>query len=100
MSKYSDLRDTMAPSNVTLLSEAQPHGVEIDLVAHESPRPIWRQVLQAAAHVVRRWRENAKARRELARLDSRSLREIGISPELADFEASRPFWHAPRDLRH
>ena len=49
--------------------------------------------------LVRVWLERIRARRELARVDDRSLRELGISPGLAHYEASRPFWQALRDLR-
>ena len=49
--------------------------------------------------LVRVWLERIRARRELARVDERSLRELGISPGLAHYEASRPFWHALRNLR-
>ena len=48
---------------------------------------------------VRVWLERIRARRELARVDERSLRELGISPGLAHYEASRPFWQALRNLR-
>ena len=49
--------------------------------------------------LVRVWLERIRARRELARVDERSLRELGISPGLARYEASRPFWRALRNLR-
>ena len=45
------------------------------------------------------WLQRMRARRELARVDERSLRELGISPGLAHYEASRPFWQALRNLR-
>ena len=49
--------------------------------------------------LVRVWIARIRARRELAQVDERSLRELGISPGLAHYEASRPFWQALRDLR-
>ena len=39
------------------------------------------------------WRERAAARRRLALMDARSLRDAGISPAAAAYEAQRPFWH-------
>jgi len=49
--------------------------------------------------IVRTWLERIRARRALARIDERSLREAGISPALAEYEANRPFWRPLRDLR-
>jgi uncharacterized protein YjiS (DUF1127 family) len=49
--------------------------------------------------VVSVWLERVRARRELRRVDERSLRELGISPGLAHYEASRPFWQPLRNLR-
>lgn len=45
------------------------------------------------------WRERVQARRCLARLDARSLREIGISPAAAAFESGKPFWRQIGPLR-
>jgi uncharacterized protein YjiS (DUF1127 family) len=49
--------------------------------------------------LVRTWLERIRARRALARIDARSLREAGISPALAEYEANQPFWRPLRDLR-
>ena len=49
--------------------------------------------------LVRTWLERIRARRALARIDERTLREAGISPALAEYEANRPFWQPLRDLR-
>ena len=49
--------------------------------------------------LVRGWLERMRARRALARIDERTLRDAGISPVLAEYEASRPFWQPLRDLR-
>ncbi len=38
------------------------------------------------------WRQRSRARRELAGLDPRELRDAGISTNQAAWEASRPFW--------
>ena len=48
---------------------------------------------------VRTWLERIRARRALACIDERSLRELGISPGLAEYEAGKPFWQPLRDLR-
>jgi uncharacterized protein YjiS (DUF1127 family) len=38
------------------------------------------------------WRQRAEQRRQLLRLDDRMLRDIGVSREMAEKEASKPFW--------
>lgn len=38
------------------------------------------------------WYETWRQRRELATLDARILQDVGLSPEDARQEASRPFW--------
>ena len=40
------------------------------------------------------WRQRYEARRELAQWSERELRDIGVSPSDAIFEASKPFWRA------
>lgn len=59
----------------------------------------WRMLPGAAASLLATWRERARVRRELARIDARSLREAGIDPGAADFEAAQPFWRKPTTLR-
>ena len=49
--------------------------------------------------LVRTWIERIRARRALSCIDERTLREAGISPALAEYEANRPFWQPLRDLR-
>ena len=48
---------------------------------------------------LRLWRERRAARHELSRIDARSLRDVGIAPELVDFEIAQPFWRDLRDWR-
>jgi uncharacterized protein YjiS (DUF1127 family) len=38
------------------------------------------------------WRRRARDRRELAQLDRRTLRDLGLSEGQAQFEANKPFW--------
>lgn len=45
------------------------------------------------------WRERARTREALAEVDARSLRDAGIAPVQADFEANQPFWRWPGSLR-
>jgi uncharacterized protein YjiS (DUF1127 family) len=45
------------------------------------------------------WRQRTEIRRRLAELDSRSLRDIGISPAAAAYESGKPFWKKMGCLR-
>jgi uncharacterized protein YjiS (DUF1127 family) len=38
------------------------------------------------------WRQRVEMRRRLAEMDSRSLRELGISPAAAAYESGKAFW--------
>ena len=38
------------------------------------------------------WRRRTQERRELANLDHRAIRDIGLSPSEIQFEANKPFW--------
>ena len=97
MSKHTDLRDSTLRSS--FLSEADQRLVHVEFATPDVLVPAWRIALRSAAATLRRWRANREARRGLAELDARSVRDIGISPEMAEYEASRPFWRNVRDLR-
>jgi uncharacterized protein YjiS (DUF1127 family) len=64
------------------------------------PRPASRQgaadlLGEAARRIVytlHAWRERLHARNELARLDERSLRDIGLTTVDRDFLVNKPFW--------
>lgn len=58
--------------------------------------PSFRQRLAITVAV---WRERTVARRCLAAMDARSLRDAGISRAAAAFEAGRPFWQKLGSLR-
>lgn len=45
------------------------------------------------------WRRRLQARRRLLQVDARTLRDAGIDPVAARYEAQRPFWSAERRLR-
>lgn len=40
------------------------------------------------------WRRRAQERRELATLDARTIRDLGLSTSEIQFEASKPFWRS------
>ena len=45
------------------------------------------------------WRERVAARRYLAGMDARSLRDAGISPAAAAYESGKSFWQPFGPLR-
>ncbi len=48
--------------------------------------------LDAMWNLIRLWHRRSRERQQLARLDARMLRDIGITPYDADIECSKPFW--------
>lgn len=58
--------------------------------------PSFRQRLALTVAV---WRERTAARRCLAQMDARSLRDAGISPAAAAYESGKPFWQRLGGLR-
>lgn len=50
--------------------------------------------VQTGKSVLRRWRKRVRARRELRQLDSRFLRDIGVTCLQARDEWSKPFWRS------
>lgn len=75
-------------------------GDTIDARAHgktlpDAPRQ--RPLLQAMAAMWRLWRERQATRHALATMDTRTMRDIGISPELVSYELSRLSWRPMLD---
>jgi len=75
--------------------QAMSRGDTIDARVHGKtlanagqPRPL----LQAMAVMWRLWRERQATRHALASMDTRTMRDIGIAPELVDYELSRLSW--------
>lgn len=50
--------------------------------------------LGALLKTVASWRHRSRTRHELEQLDDRLLRDIGLDPLEARFEARKPFWRA------
>jgi len=59
-------------------------------------RTPWRHLLQWAIAcgraLIQEWRRRHRSRLDLARLDARMLRDIGITPVEAWREINKPFW--------
>ena len=65
----------------------------------EAPRARWRLILGSIVATLREWRRRRVERRELASLDERTLRDIGLDPGVVDYEVRQSFWRPPRDWR-
>ena len=64
------------------------------------PQPTFRPTLrQRAVLTFVLWRQRVDMRRRLAEMDSRSLRDVGISPAAAAYESGKPFWARMGSLR-
>jgi uncharacterized protein YjiS (DUF1127 family) len=64
------------------------------------PRALWWQILGSLiVATLREWRRRRASRRELAYLDERTLRDIGLDPGIVDYELRQPFWRPPRNWR-
>jgi uncharacterized protein YjiS (DUF1127 family) len=56
------------------------------------PDPV--ELLQKALALVSLWRSRLRERRELATLDHRMRRDIGVTPSDIASECNKPFWRA------
>lgn len=64
------------------------------IAEHDAIRSPASRLANRIAAAVAEWQDRAQARRELARLDERTLHDIGINRMDAEFEARKPFWRA------
>jgi uncharacterized protein YjiS (DUF1127 family) len=67
--------------------------------AVEAPDARWRLILGVIVAMLRDWRRRSVERGELARLDERALRDIGVDPGAVNYEMRQPFWRPRRDWR-
>jgi len=57
-----------------------------------SPCEQFAELLAAVPGLLRLWRARTRGRAGLARLGSRELRDIGVTPSEAARECDKPFW--------
>lgn len=74
-------------------------GIRTPAVFDGLDQPWWRQLGPAFAAALAAWRERSRQRQELMAVDTRTLRDAGISPGAAAFEAAQPFWQPSISLR-
>jgi uncharacterized protein YjiS (DUF1127 family) len=63
-----------------------------DLSLHYTSKAPLGGTFTAFNHILATWRRRAKERAELAHLDHRTLRDLGLSAAEVQFEANKPFW--------
>jgi len=56
------------------------------------PRVPLANTVFAIQRILGTWRERSRGRRELATLDARSLRDMGLTSGEIEFEINKPFW--------
>ena len=60
----------------------------------------WSLMLGLIVATLGEWHRRRMERRELACLDERMIRDIGLDPGAVYYEASQSFWRTPRDWRN
>ena len=65
-----------------------------DISLHFSSKAPLAGTYTAFNQIFATWRRRAQERRELANLDYRTARDLGISQSMIQFEANKPFWRA------
>ena len=63
-----------------------------DISLHYSSKAPLAGTFTAFANVLQLWRQRAHDRQEIAKLDTRSLRDLGLTESAVRFEANKPFW--------
>ena len=63
-----------------------------DISLHFSSKAPLAGTFTAFSQIFQTWRRRAHDRQELAKLDHRTLRDLGLSEGSARFEANKPFW--------
>jgi uncharacterized protein YjiS (DUF1127 family) len=81
---------------MTYQSRGRLEGASGLFITPTAARQSW---LARAALTLAVWRQRMEMRRCLAHMDARSLRDAGISPAAAAFEAGKPFWRKAGPLR-
>ena len=65
-----------------------------DISLHYSSKAPLAGTYTAFNQILAGWRRRARERRELGTLDSRTIRDLGLSPSDIQFEVNKPFWRS------
>jgi len=94
------LRDRAPAPRVTPRASARHEpAVAVPDRPVEAPPARWRLMLGSILATLREWRRRSVERSELAWLDERTLRDIGLDRGVVDYEMYQWFWRPPRDWR-
>jgi uncharacterized protein YjiS (DUF1127 family) len=63
-----------------------------DISLHFSSKAPLAGTFTAFNQIFSTWRRRSRERRELLNLDYRTIRDLGMTPQAIQFEASKPFW--------
>jgi uncharacterized protein YjiS (DUF1127 family) len=63
-----------------------------DISLHFTSKAPLAGTYEAFNQILGTWRRRSRERRELAQLDHRTLRDLGLTEGQAQFEANKPFW--------
>ena len=81
------------------MSYQSRHRIAAQPVVLVTPASSRLSVKHRLAMTFKLWRERSLARRHLAAMDARSLRDAGISPAAAAYESGKSFWQPFGSLR-
>lgn len=77
------------------MNQAEPSFcAALAMAEHDSIVSPVARVVDRISAAIAEWQVRAQARRDLARLDERTLHDIGLNRMDAEFEARKPFWRA------
>lgn len=69
-----------------------PTALHLEQLSTFQPLPLAARMALGVAVAVAKWDRRRRSRRALAQLTPTQLRDIGISPLDATWEAEKPFW--------
>jgi len=98
--KFLDLVPAQGPTPRPSARPGPAAAVPCRAVVVVPPRASWRLILDVIVATLREWRRRRMERRELASLDARMLRDVGLDPGTVYYEASQSFWRPSRDWQN
>jgi uncharacterized protein YjiS (DUF1127 family) len=70
----------------------QPSDGHLRPVSRQGAPNLLGEAARRIVYTLRLWRERVRGRNDLARLEERALRDIGLTPADRDFLVNKPFW--------
>jgi uncharacterized protein YjiS (DUF1127 family) len=86
-------------SQLAIPQASARHATAVPCRPAVAPRACWSLILGLIIATLHEWRRRRVGRYELASLDERTLRDIGLDPGVVDYEVRQSFWRSPRDWR-